>query len=607
MALTKLDSKQVAFQQSGTGAVDRTVHGKFAEWVSINDFGAVSGVNSTVAIAAAFASGATHITAAPGTYLVTDEFTIPAGVTFDARGAKFVQTVAAKNIFKFNSSHGAKLLNVVLEGYVTNTGPAFELANGVYAFGSDRIEIRGCTIHGFEYNGIFLRNCNDYVVDGNLLHSNRYINSTSADILAYSTALSRGGLITGNRCHSNNSQGIYIGAGGFDADCTIKGNRCITLDSSFAEVATPNVKRRHGIQIGYGGTSHRRHIVVGNVIKVTSSTGIYYQGHYDTSSGSILIAYNYIKDTGIDTVQAPLSSGITLACQGEGDVVVGNVIEGTFVGGVIGTSAGISLQPNTGGIAVSTNRHTLIQGNTVTNLAGSGIQAINEAVNVTISDNRITGAGVASIFVSIQPIGGSPHSCRIINNSIRHSVDTTAAIHLAATAGSGSIEVRGNEIVGPNNTTNNVNNSGVFIANSATAGNQITVEGNFIRNFRAGVATGFYLASALPDVVVKNNRFVDLHTGIAAGGTGGRLVGTGNEYKNCTANTGGGPLAGVSNAWEGSTVNGSFQTYLAAAPTTGVWSVGDRVQRNPPAVGQPKAWSCTVAGVPGTWVSEGNL
>lgn len=47
-------------------------------------------------------------------------------------------------------------------------------------------------------------------------------------------------------------------------------------------------------------------------------------------------------------------------------------------------------------------------------------------------------------------------------------------------------------------------------------------------------------------------------------------------------------------------------TVANAAPTTGTWAVGERVARTP-VVGQPKAWSCTVAGTPGTWVSEGNL
>lgn len=49
------------------------------------------------------------------------------------------------------------------------------------------------------------------------------------------------------------------------------------------------------------------------------------------------------------------------------------------------------------------------------------------------------------------------------------------------------------------------------------------------------------------------------------------------------------------------------QIRLAAIPTAGYWQVGSRVINSAPTVGQPKAWVCTVAGAPGTWVSEGNL
>lgn len=48
-------------------------------------------------------------------------------------------------------------------------------------------------------------------------------------------------------------------------------------------------------------------------------------------------------------------------------------------------------------------------------------------------------------------------------------------------------------------------------------------------------------------------------------------------------------------------------SFATAAPTTGTWAVGDRVVNSAPAAGQPKGWACTVAGTPGTWVSEGNL
>lgn len=45
----------------------------------------------------------------------------------------------------------------------------------------------------------------------------------------------------------------------------------------------------------------------------------------------------------------------------------------------------------------------------------------------------------------------------------------------------------------------------------------------------------------------------------------------------------------------------------SAIPLVGTWKVGDRIFNSAPAIGQPKSWVCTVAGTPGTWVSEGNL
>ena len=47
--------------------------------------------------------------------------------------------------------------------------------------------------------------------------------------------------------------------------------------------------------------------------------------------------------------------------------------------------------------------------------------------------------------------------------------------------------------------------------------------------------------------------------------------------------------------------------YGTAAPSTLRWELGDRVINSAPTVGNPKGWYCTVAGTPGTWVSEGNL
>lgn len=49
--------------------------------------------------------------------------------------------------------------------------------------------------------------------------------------------------------------------------------------------------------------------------------------------------------------------------------------------------------------------------------------------------------------------------------------------------------------------------------------------------------------------------------------------------------------------------------YSTGIPTgvTGGHFVGERIVNSAPAIGQPKAWTCSVAGDPGTWISEGNF
>lgn len=47
--------------------------------------------------------------------------------------------------------------------------------------------------------------------------------------------------------------------------------------------------------------------------------------------------------------------------------------------------------------------------------------------------------------------------------------------------------------------------------------------------------------------------------------------------------------------------------YGSAVPATLAYLRGDRVINVSPSVGQPKAWMCSAAGTPGTWVSEGAL
>lgn len=98
---------------------------------------------------------------------------------------------------------------------------------------------------------------------------------------------------------------------------------------------------------------------------------------------------------------------------------------------------------------------------------------------------------------------------------------------------------------------------------------------------------------------LENMSFVELDTGGPA-----KYYNRDNEFISCAANplntAGSQLLCMVTNSGK-NIVSGT------AIPTTGTWAVGDRVVNSAPAVGSPKAWTCTVAGTPGTWVSEGNL
>lgn len=50
------------------------------------------------------------------------------------------------------------------------------------------------------------------------------------------------------------------------------------------------------------------------------------------------------------------------------------------------------------------------------------------------------------------------------------------------------------------------------------------------------------------------------------------------------------------------TPNGNAVKFGSAAPTVGTWKVGDIVINNTPSAGGAFAWSCSVAGTPGTWI-----
>jgi hypothetical protein len=98
----------------------------------------------------------------------------------------------------------------------------------------------------------------------------------------------------------------------------------------------------------------------------------------------------------------------------------------------------------------------------------------------------------------------------------------------------------------------------------------------------ARVTGGFYRNDSTPSIVLNGtctNTYVDQSVFFGSSAADMQNVSTGGNV-----------------AWRST-----------ASPAAGNWAVGDRVEQSVPVIGQPKGWVCTVAGAPGTWVSEGNL
>jgi hypothetical protein len=120
-----------------------------------------------------------------------------------------------------------------------------------------------------------------------------------------------------------------------------------------------------------------------------------------------------------------------------------------------------------------------------------------------------------------------------------------------------------------------------------TSGDVLVMNTEIGRTTTDAIANFYVLQDGSGDCILQNCRLTDLAA----------PAGIGNEIATST-----GPVKIM-----GTLGNRYAQFYATAAPTTGTWQVGDRVFNSVPVVGQPKGWLCTVAGTPGTWVSEGNL
>ena len=604
-----LDAAGIEFTQIGVGAAVRNVEVKLNEVISVRDFGAVGdgSTDDTTAIAAALVAAtgkALYFPASSSFYRITNTLTIPADtmVYGDGYGSAIRQTTRERNVFA--AANNCTIQNLRLRGDgVTSGGADFTKNNGVVIIGARNVKVQECFLHGFEFNGVYCNNSTNINIAGNYIWGNADSNSSSADIVLYGTSgASRRINISKNFCFSNNSQGIYVDAIGVDSDVLVEGNICVTLDAStWAEIALGSLLRRHGIIVGYNGTSGR-YVVSGNICRRTRQTGIYYQGG-NASADGVQIIGNQCTSNGINALEPALSAGIYVATQGDGDLIANNLIEDFSESLELG-AAGIKIAPSAA-TAVSSFAHTLVSNNIVRSSAGHGILLTSYAVNCEIQGNMVFGSARSDIgwfpVAGVADVGG--HTFK--HNRIERATATKPAIELDFQSSTARIYIVNNSLVGLSYLTASADNVGIKWPGNP----QISILDNQIYNFYHGVYQSNYLTGrAFSQQFIDRNVFNLCTNGIMVAGTTTApvLPVQDNVFVSCTTKASGAAL-GSDVVYIAQRFGDNIYFQAASVPTVGTWAIGDRAQQATPVVGQPKGWMCTVAGNPGTWVSEGNL
>ncbi|RWK53497.1 right-handed parallel beta-helix repeat-containing protein [Mesorhizobium sp.] len=552
---------------------------------------------------------------AAGEYFdVNDEFTVLAHVKIRGAGwhSRIRQTVREKNIFIAGDHSSFEGLHLIGDNLLT--GADFTKNNGIYASGKKGVVVQNCFGEKFEGCGVQLRGCLDYKILNNVFFANPWGNiASSGDIVVYSTTAAGRGLISGNSCFSNNSQGMFLDSLGYEADLIVSNNHCITLDpatciegGTWAEAAgdytgtTNTIRRRHGIVIGYNSSSvgGPRSIVSNNICRNTRWTGIYKQG---ISEGGVIIFGNTCQNNGVQQAQS-ISGGIFVNASGN-DFVSGNLII-DFANTTTGTG-GITI--NAGGVPFAT-KPTRVSNNTIINSLGIGIAGTAQVAYADIDGNTIIGSVATDIYIvntSGTEIGG--HTIRR-NRIVRKSGNDVYGIRVSTPGTALITTIEDNDIEGFDKTNAVVSNCGI-----STNSPLITrIHGNKVKNFNVGIQSSAYFTTATRhfDLIWQDNLLEDCTTGFGISSTNNTAVVplVNNRFVGVTNKMGHGATVTVAGVKAGYICRKDDDRLvvleLAAAPTVGTWAAGDRAAFPAPAAAAAPGAICTTAGNPGTWKAE---
>ena len=642
------NAANVQYDPAGTGAVSTTVQAKLRQTRNVIDFGAVgdgSTDNTTAIQNAMTAAGPGTLLFPDGVFNISGALTVPLGLKIQGTyrlgqngnvsgttgGTRIVQTgtgttVAATTGTPFGNSTGNYGLTVASATGMA-VGKVISIAgagvNGTTLY-SKIAAIAGTTITLDSLWTTYVTSATVRVQTGvNIfeLHNTGYDNSgTQIDILG------------------NAFEGLWLDGGYDQISAKNGGVWCTISNMTFSSPTRSAVFFAGFIQQWFVRDIEMSGGPYGFLYGGAGSS--YSQGIFDKNrfenvylNGQSINGANIILLTGTGQASNWINLTINLCAQ-EGFVLGGGISDCQFLGvntesnGYTGsaptaaTTGSITAASKTLVVASATGlavyQTVTVQGaglygndliTQIDTLVGT-TATLRTAASVTVSSAEVVNYPFSDIAFKANPSNTSPNNCNLYGASVgissstagvRYAVDATSQVHtFAGINGTRPIAAIGS-IIGdcnipfrqPLNAYSSFNNNNAP-TNSAPQSQFVSPPGTnlvlALQAANASTATGF------------------------GQWQGWRADSNRTKLWTIDGTTG---TASFSAVAPGSGSVGSFSNqrifYASGSPqstapySTAAWIVGDRAFNTVPAVGSPKGWLCTVAGTPGTWVSEGNL
>lgn len=573
-----VDASQVTYDPPFANSVATNVEAKLSQTVSVTDFGAIGdgSHDDTAAIQAAInavvaggagSGGTVFFPDTSASYRITSTINLQSYVALVGQGKGTTIKKDFQNGFAFiavsKSYVSVKNLRLISTVLATTT------PSGALGFQScDYCVVDGVSIIDREQFGVWLYDSNYCQVTNCSTNGAFAFGGDNIDIAVLNN--SNYNVIANNVCTGGSNNGIAIAVNDPYTSSQPTGNKIV--GNQIANYKT------YGILVYVTNVYNTKTVVDGNTVETidgsgllgTSGTGIYIQ-----SGGGSVVTNNIVSNCCISTTNfftlAPGAIGVTLPSGAYPVIVANNILQST-------RGPCIAAITNEGPVTISGNTCRVNGTDPTTNLVA--IYASN-STRCNITNNVIEQTSPQPAIFVLARSGTTIVDTSITNNSV---VASTYGIYVNRidTATLESLRMVGNYVAGPTVQSVQISRvSGCSISENIVYGNAIVFElNNCIRSRMEG--------NSFISVDVANP--VIFFTG---------------------TNTG--SIFSETNTIVGRVDNGSgsgviVSQYGNTAPIGGNnWNVGDRVIQSVPVVGQPKGWRCTVAGNPGTWVSEGNL